>query len=62
MKIENLANLLLHYGNRTTDIEFKEELGGQIYYNRVSTYTYNGKIFYLHLVNGEVIECFELKN
>lgn len=56
MNEEQLSNLLLHYGIITSDIETKEEDG----YRRIRTFRYNGKCFYHHMFNGELIEIFEI--
>ena len=62
MKMNELSNLLSHYGRVTTDANFCEEiLKGVKSYTRIRTFAYNGKHFYHHMVDGEVTECFELK-
>lgn len=64
MNMNELSNVLLHYGRVTSDISFTiNEMFGNCtnYYTRVRTFIYNGKPFYHVMVNGEVKECFELK-
>lgn len=64
MNMNELSNLLLHYGRVTSDISFtiNEKFGNHYnHYTRVRTFIYNGKPFYHVMVNGEVKECFELK-
>lgn len=62
MNMNELSDLLLHYGRKTTDANFVEEiLDGVKSYTRIRTFAYNGKHFYHHMVDGVVTECFELK-
>lgn len=61
MTKENLSNLLLHYGRKTSDIAFHEYVAKEEYHTRIRTFIYNGKHFYHIMCNGEVHECFELK-
>lgn len=64
MNMNELSNLLLHYGRVTSDISFTiNDYYTRVndYYTRVRTFIYNGKPFYHVMVNGEVKECFELK-
>lgn len=61
MNTEELSNLLLHYGRKTSDIEFHEYVGREEYHTRIRTFIYNSKHFYHIMCNGEVIDCFELK-
>lgn len=61
MNTRELANLLVHYGRRTSDVQFHEYVANMEYHTRISTYIYNSRHFYLAMCNGEIIECFELK-
>ena len=61
MTSENLSNLLLHYGRKTSDIEFHGYIANTEYHTRIRTFVYNGKHFYHLMCNGELVEVFELK-
>lgn len=61
MNMNELSNLLIHYGRKITDLSFKEECANEVYHVRIRTFAYNGKIFWHQMVNGDVTECFELK-
>lgn len=60
MNTNQLSELLLHYGRITSDISFSENVGNEKSLTRIRTFSYNGKHFYHHMVNGIVVECFEL--
>lgn len=47
----------LRYGNILTDDMFSDEFG---WYYRIRTISYNNRIFYHKMVNGEVVEFKEL--
>lgn len=61
MNMNELSDLLLHYGRKTTDISFKESCATEDFFTRIRTFAYNGKHFYHIMVNGQVTECFELQ-
>lgn len=62
MDMNELSNLLLHYGRATSDLEFREYEGTMVeLFTRVRTFIYNGRHFYHVMCNGKVVECFELK-
>lgn len=62
MNRTELNNLLLHYGKLITDDEYQKVYDNGYTQNyRVRIFGYNGKCFYSKMINGNVIECFELK-
>ena len=56
MKQENLSKDLLRYGIIKADVETEEKSG----YRRVRVVEYEGKKYFHHMFNGELIECYEV--
>lgn len=61
-KVNNEQDLL-RYGEYLTDDELMEKFGWEriAKFTRIRTIKYEGKIYYHKMVNGDCIECKELK-
>lgn len=53
---EILSQGLLHYGKLKADIETKEEDG----FRRIRIIELDGKKYFHHMFNGEIVEIFEV--
>lgn len=54
--IEELSRELLDYGKIKADLETVEKDG----YRRIRVFEYDGKKYFHHMFNGEVVEVFEV--
>lgn len=65
MNVEELSNLLLHYGNILANQSFqsiRSERNECVIDNvTIRIISYNQKLFYHFMVNGTVLYCYELK-
>lgn len=60
MTKDNLSNLLLHYGTIINDNDLQLQKNSYGDYHRIRIFRYNGKLFYHSMLNGVVLECYEL--
>lgn len=56
MNIKNKSDELLMYGTFKADVQTVEKSG----YRRIRVIELDGKKYFHHMFNGEVIECYEV--
>lgn len=52
---------LIKYGRILTDETFEETVAKEYFETRIRIFEMNKRLYYHKMVNGDIIECFELQ-